>query len=369
MERSNGGTSLHGSSWRHVTGILAPGGRVVGGDSAGGHRFGTAPARAWQRGALLAALLAAFSLAFPVASGNAQPGAPRPSLNELVAQARLLAHQIDALSQQYDGLQVRLGETRRAARTAAKTAARFTAALDGRVADVSQIAAESYETGGYDPMLELVTSSHPQSFIDRASIMSLLQAHNGAVISSLQMAQEAARRAHQTAQQQARQVASLVRQIAKKRNEIQSKVNLIESAAFRKALAIANRTGHFPITAPVGDSLGARALRFALTRQGDPYVWGAAGPSAFDCSGLVMWAYAQAGIQLPHYTGDQWMSGVHISRDQLQPGDLVFFYPDIGHVGLYIGNGLMVDAPDFGETVHVEPVFWSAYIGAVRIAI
>lgn len=369
MERSNGGTGLHRSSCAQAIGVLAHRGRAVASRFAVGHRRRIWPARSWQRAGLLTALLAAFSLAFPVASGNAQPTAPQPSLNELVAQARLLAHQIDSLSQQYDGLRVRLSEARSAARTAAKTAARFTAELDGHMAKVSQIAAESYETGGYDPTLELVTTSHPQAFIDRASIMSLLQAHNGAVINGLQTASAAARRAHESARQQARQVASLVSQVAKKRDEIQSKVNLIESAAFKKALAIANRTGHFPVTAPVGDSLGARALRFALTRQGDPYVWGAAGPSAFDCSGLVMWAYEQVGIQLPHFTGDQWMSGVHISRDQLQPGDLVFFYPDIGHVGMYIGDGLMVDAPDFGETVRVEPVFWGEYIGAVRIAI
>ncbi len=80
-----------------------------------------------------------------------------------------------------------------------------------------------------------------------------------------------------------------------------------------------------------------------------------------------MWAYAHVGISLAHYTGDQWNEGEHISRSQLQPGDLVFFFPDIGHVGMYVGNGLMVDAPDFGQPVQVQPVFWSAFVGAVRI--
>jgi cell wall-associated NlpC family hydrolase len=96
-------------------------------------------------------------------------------------------------------------------------------------------------------------------------------------------------------------------------------------------------------------------------------VWGAAGPRAFDCSGLVMWAYEQVGIHLDHFTGDQWQEGEHISRSQLQPGDLVFFFPDISHVGMYIGNGLMVDAPDFGQDVMVQRIYWSAFVGAVRI--
>jgi cell wall-associated NlpC family hydrolase len=80
-----------------------------------------------------------------------------------------------------------------------------------------------------------------------------------------------------------------------------------------------------------------------------------------------MWAYAKVGISLPHFTGDQWNMGVHVGRNQLQPGDLVFFYADLGHVGLYIGNGLMVDAPDFGEDVQVQRVMWDVYAGAVRI--
>jgi peptidoglycan DL-endopeptidase CwlO len=379
VERSHCGSGLYGSIrgrvidiWGRMSGLSYLVRRSVGLRLFSSHGPGMSPARAWRRIAVVTTALTAFGIVFPVASGNAESAqrhSPGPSFNELVAQARLLAHQIDALSQQYDGLRVRLTETRAVAHAAARTAARDTAALGSGRAKVSAIAAQSYESGGYDPTLQLATSSDPQGFIDRASIMNHLQAENGAVISGLQKAQAAASRAQQAARQQARQVASLVKQMAQKRSQIQSKINLIESSAYKKALAIASRTGHFPVTAPVGNSLGARALRFALTRQGAPYVWGASGPWAFDCSGLVLWAYAQVGIQLPHYTGLQWNSGVHVSRSQLMPGDLVFFYADIGHVGMYIGNGLMIDAPDFGETVRVEPVFWSAYIGAVRIAI
>ena len=347
MERSHRSSGLHGS--------------------VGGGNSGVRPARLWQRAMVLCTAVTAFTFALPLTSGDARPGAPQPSFNDLVAQARQLAHQIDTLSEQYDGLQVRLNETRSAAKAAANTAARDTAALAGRMQQVSQIAAESYVTGGYDPMLQLATSSSPQGFIDQASIMDHLQSENGAVVHSLQIAQAAANRAQQAAQQQATQIASLVKQMGAKKNEIQSKINLIQGAAYKKALVIANRTGRFPVTAPVGDSIGARALRFALTKQGDPYVWGAVGPGVFDCSGLVMWAYKQIGIQLPHYTGDQWDSGVHVARNQLEPGDLVFFYGDIGHVGLYIGNGLMIDAPHFGDTVHVEPVYWNVYVGGVRI--
>jgi cell wall-associated NlpC family hydrolase len=134
-------------------------------------------------------------------------------------------------------------------------------------------------------------------------------------------------------------------------------------------MTIYQRTGNYPnINLPTANTVGAEALRYAMTRRGDPYVWGAAGPSEFDCSGLVMWAYQQVGISLPHFTVSQYNSGVHVSRNDLEPGDLVFFFPNISHVGMYIGNGMMINAPNFGEDVKVEPVFWNSFIGAVRIA-
>ena len=340
-------------------------------------RHWTAPV--WRRVAVVVTALGALSVALPVAASNAQPSvsrplsathprAPQPDLNQLISEAKKLQHQIDQLSEQYDGLRVQLASAKKAAKIAAKTAARDSAALVGGQKRVGQIAAASYEQGGYDPALQLATSSDPQSFIDRASIMNHLQTVNGQVVSSLRAAEETALRARETSQQQESRVSTLVQQIDQKRNAIQSKITKIQSSAYSQALAIASRTGSFPnIDIPGGNSLGAEALRYALSKQGDPYVWGAAGPDQFDCSGLVMWAYEQVGINLPHYTGNQYNSGEHISQNQLEPGDLVFFYPDISHVGMYIGNGMMVDAPDFGEDVKVERVYWNVYAGAVRI--
>lgn len=111
----------------------------------------------------------------------------------------------------------------------------------------------------------------------------------------------------------------------------------------------------------------AGAVAAALTRVGDPYVWGAAGPSSFDCSGLVMWAYAQVGISLPHYSGAQYADGVHISMSQLQPGDLVFPSNPGEHVAMYIGGGQIVEAPYTGADVHVVAM-GSWFVSAVRIA-
>ncbi len=134
------------------------------------------------------------------------------------------------------------------------------------------------------------------------------------------------------------------------------------------AVAVFDKTGSYPnYPLPDGNTVGEIALRDALTRIGDPYVWAAAGPSEFDCSGLVVWAFAQEGISLPHYTGDLWNLGVHVSEADLQPGDLVFFFGE-DHVGIYIGDGLMVDAPAPGQDVMVQPISEDPYSGAVRIS-
>lgn len=102
------------------------------------------------------------------------------------------------------------------------------------------------------------------------------------------------------------------------------------------------------------------AISYARAQVGKPYKWAASGPNSFDCSGLTMAAYAQAGISLPHFTGLQVLKGVAVTRDQLQPGDLVF--PDSGHVQLYTGNGNVVEAPHTGANVREVPMwgFWKA---------
>jgi peptidoglycan DL-endopeptidase CwlO len=123
------------------------------------------------------------------------------------------------------------------------------------------------------------------------------------------------------------------------------------------------------VTVPAASSAGEAAANVALGQLGTPYVWGGAAPGGFDCSGLVSWAYAQAGHGgLPHYTGALWNSGTHISEGDLAPGDLVFFH-GLGHVGIYIGGGSFVHAPHTGDVVKISTLAgYSGYDGAVRIS-
>ena len=167
----------------------------------------------------------------------------------------------------------------------------------------------------------------------------------------------------------------------------QRKARLAREARARAAAAAAaaaaaqqqtqgTSTGPAPILPPTGpvppaSSVGAQAVQIAMGELGVPYVWGGASPAGFDCSGLTMWVYAQLGIHLGHFTGSQWNAGPHVARDQLAPGDLVFFEPGIGHVGIYIGNNDFIEAPHTGAFVQISSLSnaWYAaeYQGAVRV--
>jgi cell wall-associated NlpC family hydrolase len=323
--------------------------------------------RLWWRAAVMGSVAVLAGVLLPGVAGNAATSDPQPGLDNLVTQAKQLAHQIDVLSEQYDGLRVQLTEARAQAKTAQTTYQQDAERLVSGQTAIGQLAAESYMNGGMGSPLEILTSGDTSTLLSRAAIMQQIQQENGDRVSQLSTAVAAARRAHDTAVQQAKKVAKLAAAMADKKQVIQGKVSRLNSAAFSQAMSIFKQTGHYPnINLPTANTVGEQALQAALTREGDPYVWGAAGPSSFDCSGLVMWAYQQVGISLPHYTGAQWNMGEHISRSQLEPGDLVFFFSDISHVGLYVGDGMMLDAPSTGQVVQIQPLL-PEFVGAVRI--
>jgi peptidoglycan DL-endopeptidase CwlO len=318
--------------------------------------------------AILAAATATLALVVPAADSMAQTTSSQPSLTTLVAQAKQLEFQINALSEQYDGLRIQLSRAQTDAQIAGQAATRDAAALAIGQRAMAQLAAENYMNAGLDPTLQALTAGNPGQFLSQASTITEIDQSSGDRVSTLSNAEDQDLRARQTASQQLTAVKALEAQMNTKKAAIEAAIDKVNSAAMKQAMATFTQTGQYPdITIPTESTVGGQALQAAMTRRGDPYVWGAAGPGEFDCSGLVVWAYAQEGITLPHFTGDLWESGVHVPRADLEPGDLVFFFPDISHVGIYVGDGLMIDAPDFGEVVQVEPVFWDEYVGAVRI--
>jgi len=326
----------------------------------------SARARLTRRAVVLVGSVALFAALVPGGSAVAAPAARtgNPSLKTVLAQANALAEQIDKLSQQYDALQIQLRQAKAAAAVAREDAARDQLILSQDQNTLGAIAAESYMTGGINPTLQLLTTASPQSLLNRASIMTQIQQENGDKVTLVANALAAGQRAREAAAQEQQKAKRLDAAMAAKKAAMQKKENFFNGEAFRKAESIFQATGKYPISASQipGDSYEVQALKWALSVRGCPYVWAAAGPCQFDCSGLVMWAYQHVGISLEHFTGDQWNEIVHVPRSELKPGYLMFFY-NLDHVGLYLGNGLMVDAPTFGQNVQVQPVPWASYDG------
>jgi len=139
-------------------------------------------------------------------------------------------------------------------------------------------------------------------------------------------------------------------------------------ARAQREFALAGITADVPAPTPAA----AAAVAEALTHLGQPYLWGATGPEAFDCSGLTLTAYRAAGLGLPRTSREQWYAGPHVALGDLQPGDLLFWASDLSnpatihHVAMYVGNGQMVAAPHAGAQVRVQPVYLDGYLGAVR---
>jgi cell wall-associated NlpC family hydrolase len=302
----------------------------------------------------------------PVVSATADP---KPTLKELTAQVEHLHTEIETLTEQYNGERVRLKEAERSAELAKRTLARNESELQIRRQTASLLAQNSYMTGGFGSSLALMNSSDPAAYLNQASTTYALEMQQGEEVAQVARAMEAAARAKASAKARQDEVKDLISSIDSRRDKIRLLIRKSESNLYRE---VASKVGSgsrvrtaFPI---IGTGKAAEAARWALTQQLKPYVWGAEGPGSYDCSGLIMAAYQHVGISLPHFTGSQWTSGTHISKDDLRPGDLVFFYSDLHHVGMYIGGGFMIHAPRTGDVVHITTIANRPFAGAVRIA-
>ncbi|HEX6230987.1 MAG TPA: NlpC/P60 family protein [Actinomycetota bacterium] len=134
----------------------------------------------------------------------------------------------------------------------------------------------------------------------------------------------------------------------------------------QQAAPVANAPSPIPPPPAPNGSVQA-VLDAAYSMIGTPYRWGGSSPeTGFDCSGFTMWAWSHAGVSLPHSSAMQYSSLPHVAREDLQPGDLVFFYSPISHVGIYVGGGRMIDSPHTGTVVQVRPIYWDRFAGAAR---
>jgi cell wall-associated NlpC family hydrolase len=294
--------------------------------------------------------------------------------------------QIDALSEQYNAAAARRDLALRQI-AFGETAARSLAGYRNELRSAaSRAAAALYRGAGSSTPLALVrqTATHRQGRqveYTEAAGASLRTAIDRYRRVERQLAERARHLGsfRQYAEQQAAVIAGakaraeLLQQkqqalLAGVQGELASVLRLRRAAEDPDAAGLQNRLLLLGVGAlPVAPSpVATKVVEYAIAQLGKPYVFAAAGPATFDCSGLTMMAWRQVGVSMAHFAASQYAQFPKVSIDELQPGDLVFFYPTIHHVGIYIGDGKMIHAPHTGDVVRVASIFRRSIVGAVR---
>ena len=363
-------------------------------------------------GPVVAAVVLMAALATLAGAGTA--GADQISAKK--AEARLAETQLndlyareDRAVEAYDRAHAKLDAVKHAIRTNRIQLVAARRNLAQARAQLAQLVVSAYKGGDPDAAMYVLAAQSFTDLVDRVDVLNRTSHDESAILHRVTVAERevAARQALLKKQRvQARklvnkadaakkQAAALISSQQAKISQLHSQINQLigerkarlareaaaRRAAARAAAAAAQTPAPTTTTAPVSptsgapappaNSLGEQAVQIAMGELGVPYVWGGASPSGFDCSGLTMWVYAQLGIHLDHYTVSQFNAGPHVAESDLAPGDLVFFEPGIGHVGIYIGNGEFIHAPHTGTVVQISSLSdsWYAaeYQGARRV--
>ena len=359
-------------------------------------RAGGATSRSARRAPV--ALLLALLLAFIAAPAGAAPVAPNAAL---AAKAKALQAKLDQQHAEVERLAERLNATddrrRRLQRSLANLRSRQQAAqrqLDTAQLQLDEQARATYMNGPQWLLGELVGGTNPPDALRRLPMQKAALEARAAVLTEVRVRKAEvdslnervstdlaeAELVHQRQDDERRQVQRLAEQLQATLDKLDEQLaGYLESEqtraeAARRAAWSGYMSGVGTVQAWLQAGPVARAaVRWALAQLGDPYRWGAVGPTAFDCSGLTSSAYRAAGVGIPRVSRAQWGAGPHVAVANLLPGDLVFYADNprdpgtIHHVGMYIGNGLMVHAPHTGDVVRVASIWRESYAGATRI--
>ncbi|CAK7281617.1 Putative endopeptidase [Streptomyces misionensis JCM 4497] len=334
-----------------------------------------------------AAVLALAGAATTTGFDGTGQAAPRQTPAQVKARVDRLYREAETATQKYDGAKdaVDAGERRLDALRdqAARKEQRLNTARDA----LGSFAAAQYRSGDIAPTWQLALSGDPDRYLDAAALAERAGDRQAATVSQVRQQLDQIERLRGAARVELKSLRSHQAELRRQKKTVTGKL-----AEARRLLAeltpsergqVADGTGApdrasrsadgarqaleraGAVTAP--DSRAAAAVAYAFAKLGSPYVWGASGPDAFDCSGLIQAAYRSAGVSLPRTTYAQIGAGRRVSRSELRPGDLVFFYSGVSHVGLYIGDGRMIHAPNPSAPVRVAPIDEMPFAGATRV--
>jgi cell wall-associated NlpC family hydrolase len=321
-----------------------------------------------------ASAAALASMALVPGTSHAEPSIDQVEqrLETLYHEAEAAQERLNELKHQMDKKKERLTALKSDLRKQRRQFARTSNMVAGVVAEDAQ-SVESQLSAAQ----QLILSDDPGEFQSKLAAQEALSSHKGEMLGELTTAATNLRLREQQVNKELAEVAADKKQAAKEESTVDAKVADAEDvlseleaerrAALRRQQAQeASRSVPRPAPTAAVSGSAATAVDFAMDQLGDAYVYGAAGPDSWDCSGLTMAAWGAAGVSLPHSSTAQYSSGAQVSTSELEPGDLVFYYQPISHVAMYIGNGQIVHASNPSDPVNVSPVFSMPVTGAVR---
>lgn len=338
-------------------------------------------------GAVVLSALLVFVLGVaPAIAQPPNPNPPAPPSNAADAKTRLdqVQHEAEQLTEQWhgakDALDARRGEanTLRAAVDPARAAAvKAKSDEEDFRQQTDAVAMSTFESGNLDQFNALLASGSPQDFLDQMSALEQISTEYKDALDELQSIVAATKRAEGDADAAAARAKTAEDEAGKAEQDLaarkkEAEIRIDEAEKLLDRLSPQQRRDRngrsIPDPGPfVGTGIGVQALNAARAQLGKPYAWGGNGPEAFDCSGLTVWAFKQVGVTLPRMAADQANLGQPVSFKDLQVGDLVFYYSPIGHVGIFAGDGNMLDAPQTGDVVKIQPVSANAFSAARRL--
>ncbi|KIF79144.1 hypothetical protein QR77_25225 [Streptomyces sp. 150FB] len=345
-----------------------------------------------QAGRTAATLALAGAATAAAASGGVAQAEPRLTPAQVKSMADRLYQQAEAATEKYNGAKEKADAARGGLKDLADEAARRTDRLNSSRNALGSIAAAQYRSGGLDPAVQLALSSSPEDFLEGASLVERAGVRQAGALTGVR--KELARIAglRVSADSRLKELKSRQKELATYKASIEGKLSaakkLLAQLTEAQRAAYARQPGEAPgnradrslsrdamstaasdpATARAPGARAAAAVGYAYGALGKPYVWGATGPGSFDCSGLTQAAWGAAGVSLPRTTYTQINAGRRVSHGELAPGDLVFFYSGVSHVGIYIGNGRMIHAPRPGAPVRIAPIDEMPFAGATRPA-
>ncbi len=310
----------------------------------------------------------------------AAPSQAEPDLDQVEAKVDRLFHEAEQAAERYNDARVELKATQQRLRSLRADLDR----QEDKVAEFrDQVAASvvsQYQNGALSTTTRIVFAEDVDAFLEQLSTVSAfndqrtqLMAEFATQYKQLEIREAATKREMAAIAETEEKLADEKAEIDTKAGEAQDLLDELEAEAAAEAAAAreprVSRSEPRPPALPGANASGraSAAVNYALAQVGKSYVYGAAGPNSFDCSGLTMMAWAQAGVSLPHSSRMQFGMGTPVSSSALQPGDLVFYYSPVSHVGIYIGGGKIVDAANPRSGVRVAGVFSMPFSGARRV--